>query len=146
MHLVRTFSPFSCIGCLHRLSRPVFRDRIHVNSFRCLSDSKPLPPQQGQSSANNTYKDGRKDREKNHVKEDGGMTRRLVQMTDESLEHGGRSTQIAINEGGFSEKLKSLLEAKILDDKFKSDNPAAFAQLNMPVRGMSPLFFFFWKY
>lgn len=136
MHFVREFSPFSCIGCLHRLSRPVFRDKIHVNSFRRLSGSKPAPSQQRQSSANNLYEDGRKDREKNHVEEAGGMTRRLAQMTDESLEQGGRSTQNAIKEGGFSEELKSRLEAKILDDKFKSDNPAAFAQLNMPVRGM----------
>lgn len=55
-------------------------------------------------------------------------------MTDESLEQGGRSAQNAIKEGGFSEELKSRLEAKILDGKFKSDNPAAFAQLSMPVR------------
>lgn len=73
------------------------------------------------------------------------MTRRLAQMTDESLEQGGRSAQNAIKEGGFSEELKSRLESKILDSKFKSDNPAAFAQLNMPVlRAPFYLFFFFW--
>ncbi|MCJ1424191.1 hypothetical protein MMC29_002078, partial [Sticta canariensis] len=97
-----------------------------------LSGSEPSPPQQGQSSTNNLYEDGRKHRENIHVEEAGGMTRRLAQMTDESLEQGGRSTQNAIKEGGFSEELKSRLEAKILDDKFKSSNPAAFAQLNMP--------------
>lgn len=142
MHLVRKFSPFSCTGCSHRLSRPVFRDKTHVNSFRRLGGSKPWPPQV-QPSTHNLYEDGRKDPEKHHVEEAGGMTRRLAQMTDESLEQGGRSMQNAIKEGGFSEELKSRLEAKILDDKFKIGNPAAFAQLNMPVRGVSP---FFWKY
>ena len=55
-------------------------------------------------------------------------------MTDETIEQGGRSAQKAIGESGFSEELKKRLEARILDSKFKHENPAAFVQLNMPVR------------
>lgn len=132
MHLVRNFPPYICTGCLHGLSRPVLRDKTHGNPFRRYSGSKTAPPQQGQSSARNISEDGGKNDQIHHVEEHGGMTRRLAQMTDESLEQGGRSAQSAIKEGGFSEELKSRLESKILDSKFKSDNPAAFAELNMP--------------
>lgn len=68
------------------------------------------------------------------------MTRRLAQMTDESLEQGGRRVQNAIKEGGFSEELKSRLEAKFLGNRFKSDNAGAFAELDMPVCRLPPFF------
>ena len=61
------------------------------------------------------------------------MSRRLADMTDESIEQGGRSAQKAVGEAGFSEELKRQLEARIADSKFKGENPAAFAQANMPV-------------
>ena len=62
------------------------------------------------------------------------MSRRLAEMTDETIDQGGRSAQKTVEESGFSEELKRRLEARILDSKFRSDNPAAFAGLNMPVR------------
>lgn len=61
------------------------------------------------------------------------MSERLEQMTEETIEQGGRGAQKAIYEAGFSEELKRKLESKILDSKFKSENPTAFAQLNIPV-------------
>ena len=61
------------------------------------------------------------------------MSRRLEEMTDESLEQGGRSAHKAVEEAGFSEGLKRRLEARIADSRFKSENPAAFAEANMPV-------------
>lgn len=63
----------------------------------------------------------------------GAMSKRLSEMTEEHIEHGGRSARKAMDEAGFSEELKRRLEARIADSKFKSENPAAFAQLNMPV-------------
>lgn len=61
------------------------------------------------------------------------MSRRLAELTDESIEQGLRSAQKAVEEAGFSDELKRQLEARIADGKFKSENPAAFAQANMPV-------------
>ena len=61
------------------------------------------------------------------------MTQRLAQLTEDALEQGGRGAQKAIDESGFSEELKRHLEARIQDSKFRSENPAAFAQLDMPV-------------
>lgn len=61
------------------------------------------------------------------------MSSRLAQMTDESLSHEGRGAEKVIEEAGFSEELKRQLEGRIKESTFKSENPAAFAQLNMPV-------------
>ena len=68
------------------------------------------------------------------AEEQRAMSRRLAEMTDEVIAQGGRSAQKAVEESGFSETLKAQLEQRILDSKFKSDNPAAFSQINMPVR------------
>lgn len=72
-----------------------------------------------------------------HVEQHGGMSRRLEQMTDESIERGGRSVEKIVEEAGFSKELKRQLEERIMNGKFKSDHPAAFAQINMPVRMIS---------
>lgn len=63
----------------------------------------------------------------------GAMSRRLSEMTEETIEHGGRSAQKAVDEAGFSDELKRRLEAKIADGNFRSEHPAAFASLDMPV-------------
>ena len=47
---------------------------------------------------------------------------------------GGRAARKAMSEAGFSEELKRRLEAKIADGNFRNDHPAAFAELDMPVR------------
>ena len=62
-----------------------------------------------------------------------GMSERLSQLTEDAVDQGGRGAKNAINEGGFSEELKKRLEARIQDNAFKSENPAAFAELNLPV-------------
>ncbi|KAL8901394.1 MAG: hypothetical protein Q9207_005226 [Kuettlingeria erythrocarpa] len=62
----------------------------------------------------------------------GAMSRRLSQMIDENIESGGRPAGKVIHEAGFSEELKKRLEAKIEDSSFRNENPAAFAQLDMP--------------
>ncbi|KAL8769279.1 MAG: hypothetical protein Q9209_004661 [Squamulea sp. 1 TL-2023] len=60
------------------------------------------------------------------------MSRRLSEMTEDTVEQGGHAARKAMDEAGFSEGLKRRLEAKIVDGIFKNDNPAAFAQVNMP--------------
>lgn len=63
----------------------------------------------------------------------GAMSRRLSEMTEDTVEHGGRAARKALDEAGFSEELKRRLEAKIADSNFRNENPVAFAQLDMPV-------------
>ena len=63
----------------------------------------------------------------------GAMSRRLEDMIDRTIEGSGRAAQMVVEETGFSKELKRTLESRIEDIKFRSENPAAFVQLNMPV-------------
>ncbi|OKL59306.1 hypothetical protein UA08_05374 [Talaromyces atroroseus] len=65
-------------------------------------------------------------------REEGAMSRRLSEMTEDALLQGGRSARRNIQEAGFSEGLKQELEEKIKASTFKSDNAGAFSILNMP--------------
>ena len=62
------------------------------------------------------------------------MSSRLSQMTEESLSDGGRGAQRTIEEAGVPAELKASLERRLLDSSFRSENAAAFSQLDMPVR------------
>ena len=63
----------------------------------------------------------------------GAMSQRLQDMSENNLQEGGRSAQKALEEAGFSEELREKLGARVQESKFRSDNAAAFAQLNLPV-------------
>ena len=63
------------------------------------------------------------------------MSRRLAEITDDAIESGGRDARRAMEEAGFSEELKKKLEERIQKSSFRNENPAAFAQMEMPVRG-----------
>ncbi|KAI9844121.1 MAG: hypothetical protein M1838_002317 [Thelocarpon superellum] len=60
------------------------------------------------------------------------MSQRLEQLTDESLEQGGRRAQHTLDESGFSDALKKRLEERIEASRFRSDHAAAFAEVDMP--------------
>ncbi len=57
-------------------------------------------------------------------------------MTDEMIEEDSRRAKKVIDEGGFSEELKKKLEARLQESSFRSENAAAFAQANLPVRSI----------
>lgn len=69
------------------------------------------------------------------------MSRRLEELTDRTIEESGERPKKAFEDAGFSEELKKQLEERIEMSKFKSDNAAAFAQVDLPVwssvQGMS---------
>ena len=62
----------------------------------------------------------------------GRLSERLERMTEESIEQAGSRAGKIVEESGFSEELKKRLEAKIEGAKFKDENAAAFALVNMP--------------
>lgn len=124
--LIRTRRPHINIGALGLSKR-------HVPPIRRLSDLRSLAPVPEQSTAETLKSRVEKDEKHEQEEKVGGMSRRLAQMMDETIEQGGRSAQRSVDEAGFSEELRSRLEAKILDNGFKSDHPAAFSQLSMPV-------------
>ena len=61
------------------------------------------------------------------------MSRRLGELTEQTIEESGARSRKAFDEAGFSEELKRQLEERIEMSNFKSDNAAAFAQVDMPV-------------
>ncbi|KAK5682655.1 hypothetical protein LTS10_005783 [Elasticomyces elasticus] len=103
-------NPYICARCL--------RPRIRTQHARFASNA--ASPPDGQHS------DVRVDGER------GAMSRRLEQMSEETLETGGKSAVKAVEEAGFGEDLKRRLEEKIANASFRSENANAFAQVSVP--------------
>jgi hypothetical protein len=61
-------------------------------------------------------------------KEQGAMSRRLAEATEDAILEGGRGGRKAVEEAGFSEELKQKLLEKVEAAKFRSENAAAFAE------------------
>lgn len=133
MQLVRNVQYLVRPCRLNRQSPALGHDKRDGKHMRWLSDEPSLPLQPEQPTAQALSKDDSKDEKNRHDEEAGGMSRRLAQIMEETIVQGGRSAQKSIQEAGFSEELKSRLEAKILDSKFMGDHAAALSQLNMPV-------------
>lgn len=66
------------------------------------------------------------------AKDEGAMTRRLRDMSEEALESGGRSVQKTISSAGFSEDLKKQLEERIASANFRAENQSAFMDVELP--------------
>ncbi len=60
------------------------------------------------------------------------MSRRLAQMTEETLEEAGSSARKAVDEAGFDEKLRLQLEERIAGTNFKNEYASAIAQAALP--------------
>lgn len=121
--------------CLKRQLRPLQVTYDHApSSRRNYSTQQTGPPPEGEQTLQINAEPGSKNfRAEAIIPGEGRMSSRLNQMTDETLSHGGRSAEKVIEEAGFSEELKRQLEERINESTFKSENPAAFAHLNMPV-------------
>lgn len=88
--------------------------------------SHPTPPRKNGAPSNN-------ESAASETKEEGALSRRLSEMTEEALLEGGRSARKNIEAAGFSDDLKTQLEEKIKMSTFRSENPGAFSVVNMPV-------------
>lgn len=128
MNVGKEFRPFICPRCLLGQSKNFHRT---FSNGRYLSQAPT--PQNEQLASEDTGVSESPIQESQRAHGAGRMSERLAQMTEESIDGGGRSAKKVIKEGGFPEELKRQLEARIKDSTFRSDNPAAFAQANMPV-------------
>ncbi|QDS74957.1 hypothetical protein FKW77_004767 [Venturia effusa] len=63
-------------------------------------------------------------------KEQGAMSRRLSQMSEDSL--SGSGAKKAVEEAGFDEHLKKQLEERIAAANFRNDHASAFATVDLP--------------
>ncbi|KAL9124381.1 MAG: hypothetical protein Q9217_006283 [Psora testacea] len=126
--LPRQVRPYICLSCLRRWpARPGLAGQIS----KTFTQSRVLP-QHAQRHASGEEKDAPHDVEAGEPRAEGRMSERLSQMTDASIEQGGKSAKKAVEEAGFSKELRQKLEARIQESSFKSENAAAFAELNMP--------------
>lgn len=66
-----------------------------------------------------------------NVPEQGAMSRRLAEATEETLSTGGRAGRKAIEEAGFSEELKARLLERVQAQKFNSENAAVIAEVGL---------------
>lgn len=66
----------------------------------------------------------------NADKEQGAMSRRLSQMSEDSL--SGSGAKKAVEEAGFDEELKKQLEERIAAANFRNDYASAFATVDLP--------------
>jgi hypothetical protein len=68
---------------------------------------------------------------KHEEPEQGAMSRRLAEATEDALLEGGRAGRKAVEEAGFSDELKNKLLERIEAAKFKSEHAAAFSEAEM---------------
>jgi hypothetical protein len=95
--------------------------------YRPFTTAAPL------SSPHASLRQDEADHSQKTEKEEGAMSRRLSEMTEESIETGGRSAANNVEAAGFSEDLKKQLEARIAEGAFRSQNQRAFAEAEIPV-------------
>lgn len=100
---------------------------------RSFSSTSLLRQDGSSDKAQSQAQQSTNDASNNQTQEEGAMSRRLAEMTEEALLEGGRSARKSIQEAGFSEELKQQLEERVKASAFKSENAAAFSVANMPV-------------
>ncbi|KAK3953005.1 hypothetical protein QBC32DRAFT_130136 [Pseudoneurospora amorphoporcata] len=106
-------------------------DPTPSDSKRTESQNASNPPKDEPSSS--TASDPSPDPEK----EQGPMTRRLAQATEDALLTGGRAGLRAIEEAGFDEDLRNRLLAKVASAKFASEHASALSEAGLTSSGHS---------
>lgn len=117
--------------CYHLCARSVggqhaARRTGHILRHYFRSTKLPL-------AANNVLRSGKNDEEaEKQEKGNGAMSRLLLEMSERSLEGGGRSAQKVLEEAGFDKELKEKLQERISSTNFRNEFPSAFSQMDMP--------------
>ncbi|KAF2178358.1 hypothetical protein K469DRAFT_599864 [Zopfia rhizophila CBS 207.26] len=138
MTATKTVIPFICARCLRVNTRlrshpsTLFR---HIPPSRTFADSAAQPQKTDDSIQNHgadVEEGAGKVEGTPDAKEEGAMTRRLRDMSEKSLESGGRSSQKAVSETSFSEELRKQLEERIASANFRVEHRSAFNEVELP--------------
>jgi hypothetical protein len=116
-----------CSRCLQSQRTGAAKIPNPAAALRTFTSAPPLAS--GQAAARKEEQD----EEPKAEKEEGAMFRRLAEMTEETIDSGGRSAAKNVEAAGFSEELKKQLEERIVQGAFQSQNQRAFAEAEMPV-------------
>ncbi|KAH8596877.1 hypothetical protein B0O99DRAFT_651221 [Bisporella sp. PMI_857] len=139
MYKRSTLTIYTCRRCLRKIHRQHGLSIGPRASPRCFSTHLPLTKTeeaegkediasieekiQGRSS-------GKPSSSPQHgEKEQGAMSRRLAEATEEALYSDGRAGRKAVEEAGFSDELKQKLLDKIQAQNFRAENAASFAEV-----------------
>ncbi|KAL9097106.1 MAG: hypothetical protein Q9165_000532 [Trypethelium subeluteriae] len=130
MPFIADTSWYLCARCLRERSGSSYAQRHSAR--RPFSVSPRLP----QSKRNVVRGDDERNKEglgtRAQEEKQGAMSRRLAEMSDESLETGGRSARKAVEEAGFNEDLKQQLEERLGAAQFREEHRSALAQAELP--------------
>lgn len=138
---MRLYDPFSilrnmrtaiyrtCANCLRGQRQRLSRSVASQSPLKSFTASSPVG--QSQETAQHGADNGNSS--DGDAAEVGAMSRRLSEMTDETIESGNRSTRKAVEEAGFSEDLKRQLEERLSGASPRSQNQQAFSEVDMPV-------------
>lgn len=133
-------SPYICARCV-RAKRPRIAAQTSTSIYHIATATRR---RYAQSSAARKEDEGTKVTEEDRAErrdgasengkqdDDGAMTRRLRDMSEEALELGGRSAQRTVSEAGFSEDLKRQLEERIASANFRAEHRNVFAEVGLP--------------
>lgn len=139
----RITAPYICARCLranrHTRAYPAHPSIRRVPPIRRFADSAPQPKERdkerdsdyAQLAPDHASSENRRNGV-SEEKDEGAMTRRLRDMSEEALASGGRSSQKAVLEAGFSEDLKRQLEERIASASFKAGHRNAFVESELP--------------
>jgi hypothetical protein len=140
---IRYQTPFTCARCLRASQRDnalFSRSRTAPRSFSNLSplNSSPQPKVENKEDQSSIEAQilGQSPKEsqqapKNVKREQGAMSRRLAEATEDAVLEGGRAGRKAVEEAGFSEELRQKLLERVEAHKFRSENASAFAEAGM---------------
>ncbi|KAH7135954.1 hypothetical protein B0J11DRAFT_519599 [Dendryphion nanum] len=128
---------FICAYCsrANRRLRVPFRISSHRSLVPCRRFSHPATQEQDKYDNGKQAKgreDGGEPGDGAQGENEGAMTQRLRDMSEEALESGGRGARKAVSEAGFSEDLKRQLEERIASSNFRAENRNAFAEAELP--------------
>ncbi|KAI9648416.1 hypothetical protein NHQ30_003050 [Ciborinia camelliae] len=143
MHRLVSQFPFKCARRLRATRQQNAVLNLHENASRRFSQASPLQREdagrvaidsEGQASieAQILKQNSKNDSENKAVeKEQGAMSRRLSEATEDALLEGGRAGRKAVEEAGFSDELKARLLERVEASKFRAENVSAFTEASL---------------
>ncbi|KAI9717133.1 MAG: hypothetical protein M1812_004881 [Candelaria pacifica] len=117
--------PYICAYCL-RARNPSRRLLSDQSTFSRTLSTSLSPLAQEQPSRNDDAK-----RDVRIKEEEGAMSRRLSELTNQAIEGDLRGAGKVTEEAGFSEDLKRQLEDRIAEGRFRSENAGALSQVEL---------------
>ncbi|KAJ4295287.1 hypothetical protein N0V90_007298 [Kalmusia sp. IMI 367209] len=134
MPVPAALSPYICARCLRAERLRISTLRTAPASIRQYAESSTYRKDDGEEygEANSRNLDTEERTVETLVTDEGAMTRRLRDMSDQAADAGGRSTQKTLLDAGFSEDLKRQLQERIASANFRAEHSNAFATAELP--------------